>query len=199
MQAAWPLAQSVYASGALRPPSLDDAHARALCGEPPPPAAPLDVRDLFDTVAAIRGDDAPSRALLVDIAHRVGARALVVVRVDDGRATARVFLPEAGAFDAATYSPDEGPAIAWSGTTTALVRAFAKEPVTAPTPPLRAPALATHEGPKVENQPPRKPAFYESGWFWGAIAAAAFTGGAVYLATRDNGPSTIHLEMQVPR
>jgi hypothetical protein len=170
-----------------------------LCGEPPPPAAPPDVRDLFDTVAAVRGDDAPSHALLLDIAHRVGVRAVVVVRVEEGRASARVFLPEAGAFDAATYSPDQGQALAWSGTTTALVRAFGNEPVAVPTAPVRAPALALHEGPKVENLPPRRPAFYESGWFWGAIAAAAFAGGAVYFATRDNNASTIHLEVQVPR
>jgi hypothetical protein len=50
----------------------------------------------------------------------------------------------------------------------------------------------------VQNAPPKGHAFYESGWFWGALAAAAFAGGAVYFASRDNQPTTIHLEMQVP-
>lgn len=70
-----------------------------------------------------------------------------------------------------------------------------------PTPPapLSAPALATHEGPRLDNDPPRGKRFYDSGWFWGALAAAAFAGGAVYLATRDNSPRAIHLELQVPR
>ncbi len=52
----------------------------------------------------------------------------------------------------------------------------------------RAP-LATHEEPAVTNAPPKPKAFYESGWFWGALGAAAFAGGAVYFATRDNGAS----------
>jgi hypothetical protein len=58
--------------------------------------------------------------------------------------------------------------------------------------------LATHEEPHIQKAPPKPLAFYESGWFWGAIAAAAFAGGAVYLASRDNAPTTIHLELQVP-
>jgi len=63
---------------------------------------------------------------------------------------------------------------------------------------MQAPALATHEEPAPVTEPPKKRAFYESGWFWGALGAAAFAGGAVYFATRDNGPVPIHLEMQVP-
>ena len=46
--------------------------------------------------------------------------------------------------------------------------------------------------------PPHRKAFYESGWFWGAVGAAAFAGGAIFFATRDNGESTIHLQMEVP-
>ena len=61
-----------------------------------------------------------------------------------------------------------------------------------------APALATHEEPVITVPPPRGKAFYESGWFWGALGAAAFAGGAIFFATRDNGESTIHLQVQVP-
>ncbi len=107
--AAWPLAGSVYADPSLRPTAVDEPHARVLCGEPPATPAPADLRDLSDTVAALRGDDAPSRALLDGIARRFSVRAILVVRSDAGGPTARLFLSETGAFDAATYAPDSPP------------------------------------------------------------------------------------------
>jgi hypothetical protein len=206
--AAWPLAQAVYATPSLRPAALDDPRARVLCGDAAPAGAPPELRDLAETVGALRGDDAPSRALLADITHRLALRAVVVVRVDAGRPTARVFLAETSAFDAATYTPDDTPAsLAWSAATRSLARAFGPSPSGAPPPPgsapaasapadRPAPALATHEAPRVEDSHHRQ--FYESGWFWGALGAAAFAGGAVFLATRDSGPSTIHLQIEVP-
>ena len=104
--AAWPLARSVYADPTLRPGAVDDAHARVLCGEVPAPTAAPELRDLSDTVAALRGDDAPTRALLDGIARRFALRAVVVVRSDAGHPTARLYLADTGAFDAAAYSPD---------------------------------------------------------------------------------------------
>jgi len=196
-EAAWPLATAVYASPTLRPPTLDEARARVLCGEPPPPGAPPAVRDLAETVAAVRGDDAPSRALLVDIARRVGVRALLVVHVDTGRPTARLFLPDAGAYDAAVYGPDEGSGRSWAGATQSLARGFGAPAGPLP-PPLAAPPLATHDDIIVTTTPPKPKAFYEKGWFWGAVGAAAFAGGAIFFATRDNGPTSIHLTVQVP-
>jgi hypothetical protein len=60
-----------------------------------------------------------------------------------------------------------------------------------------APALATHE---LGNgtAPARRREFYESGWFWGALGAAAFVGTVIFFATRDNGASAIHLHVEVP-
>jgi hypothetical protein len=210
--AAWPLAQAVYASPALRPASIDDAHARILCGERAPSEAPADVRDLAETVAALRGDDAPSRTLLGDIARRFAVRAVVVVF--DGRPpSARIFLSDAGEFDAATYAPDPATAAAvtseegapqnlpppsWSQALRSLARAYGSDPRTV----LRPPALATHERPGAPtSSPPSRSArmFYESGWFWGALGAAAFAGAAAFLATRDSQANTIHLQVQVPR
>jgi hypothetical protein len=63
---------------------------------------------------------------------------------------------------------------------------------------LRAPSLATHDAPTLESPPPRARKFYESGWFWAAMGAAAILGGAIYLATQDTGSPTIHLQVQVP-
>ncbi len=104
--AAWPLAQAVYSTPAIRPVAVDEVHARVLCGEAAPPASPGDVRDLAETVAAIRGEDAASRAILVDMAHRLNVRALAVVHVEAGKPVARVFVAETQSFDAASYGPD---------------------------------------------------------------------------------------------
>jgi hypothetical protein len=206
MDAAWPLARAVYAQPSLRPAAVDEAGARVLCGEAPASDAPRAVRDLAETVAAIKGDDLPSRTLLAEIARRTGARAVVVVRPEAGRTGARVFLPEAGVFDAATYAPDAATPLTWNAAAQSLARAYGATSPAGPPPaggpgstaPTSAPPLATHEEPVLATEPPRKRAFYESGWFWGAIGAAAFAGGAAYFATRDNGASTIHLQMQVP-
>jgi hypothetical protein len=195
--AAWPLAQSIYADPTLRPASVDEAHARVLCGETPAIGAPADLQDLADTVAALRGDDAPSRTLLGGIARKFALHALIVVRTDDGRPTARVFLAETGAFDAAAYAPDDpptAPSPSWSGTVRSLDRLFgAPAPAQAS---IHAPVLATRQAPRSETPGPRP--FYESGWFWGALGAAALLGGAAYMATRDSSPGAIHLEVQVP-
>jgi hypothetical protein len=194
--AAWPLARSVYGSPSIRPAAVDEARARVLCGEAVSPSSPQELRDLADSVAAVKGDDAPSRTLLTEIAHRLSVRAIVVVRVDGGQPSAHVFLPETGTFDAAAYAPDAGSTVAWTATVNSLTRSFGTAPP--PPPPTSAPALATHEEPVVAGPPPHQKAFYESGWFWGALGAAAFAGGAIFFATRDNGEQTIHLQMQVP-
>ena len=202
--AAWPLASSVYAAVSLHSIRLDEAHAHVLCGEAAPGSAPGELRDLADTVAAVHGDDAPSRAILGDIARRFSVRAIVVVRAEGTGPSARVFLADTTSFDAATYTPDEGSPLSWGAATRSLVRAFGSagsataEAAGAPSSLTRAPGLATHEEPKVEIAPAPRRAFYESGWFWGAIGAAALGAGAVYLATRDTGPSVIHLQLEVP-
>lgn len=72
------------------------------------------------------------------------------------------------------------------------------QPASSPTPAGAAPALATHEVPSGTGAAHNRE-FYESGWFWAAVGAAAFVGGVVFLATRDNNPSTIHLHVEVPR
>jgi hypothetical protein len=193
--AAWPLAQQVYALPLLRPPAIDEVHARILCGEAPAAGASPEVRDLADSLAAVKGDDAPSRMLLGVIARKLNVRALAVVRVVDGHPRARMFLPEAGIFDAASYAPDPGPALAWTATAQSLSRALGEPAAGSAT---SAPTLATHEEPAPTAPHSKGKAFYESGWFWGALGAAAFAGGAIFFATRDNGESTIHLQAQVP-
>jgi hypothetical protein len=209
--ATWPLAKEVYARDPLRP-AVDEARARVIAGEAAPPA----LRDLSEERAGVHGDDAASRAVLKTIATQLGVRAIVVVFPGEP-VSARVFLADAGAFDAARYAPEPADAasdggvssLRWTGTVTSLDRAYA-EPASAPAAPAspaspmpsgepaHAPPLATSEtppAPKPKNEE-SKP-FYASPWFWGAVGAAAFGGTAVYFATRDNSPSTIHLQLQV--
>jgi len=191
--AAWPLARALYAEPSVRASGIDEAHARVLCGEPPTPGAPQELRDLAATIGAVRGDDAPSRAILAEIARRFSVRGLVLVGVDGMHPSARVFQAAAGTFDPATYEPDAGASLSWSAAARLIVQSFGSAAT-----PLAAPAFATHEEPIIQNSPPRPRHFYESGWFWGALAAAAFGGGAIYLATRDNGSQTIHLQAEIP-
>jgi hypothetical protein len=191
---AWPLAEAIYADPSLRPLTIDEPHARVLCGEPAPPAATQDLRDLADTVAAIHGDDAPSRALLDGLAHRFSLRGIVVVRPAEPPRPpfARVFLGATGAFDGASYAPDEvaagapGAALSWSAAVASLARTLGQ---------VQASPLATHEVPPPDGTSSRH--FYESGWFWGAVGIAALAGGAVFFATRDSGTPTIHLSAEV--
>jgi hypothetical protein len=192
LDAAWALASAVYAEKSLTPCGVDEAQARVLCGEAPPSNAPTPLRELAETVGALRADDAPTRALLGDIARRLSVRALLAVRGSGESATAQLFLPDVGAFDAPTYAPDLKPQESWSKTVQSLVRSFGLAP-----PRPRAPPLATRLAPRTGREVSSRQ-FYESLWFWGAVGAAALVGGgAYYFAARDSGAPTIHLEVQL--
>jgi hypothetical protein len=213
--AAWPLAQAIYSDRGLRTDTIAEGDARVMCGEAPPADAPTARRDLAQTVAALRGDDAPTRLLLGEIARRFALRGVVSVWMDGGgHVSAHVFLPESGTFDAAAYSPDDGPTIRWSAAARSLDRMYAIAPESAGTnsgvaPVERRPAapagvagvspppLATHEVPEERSRGHAH--FYESPWFWAGLGAAAAAAAAIYLSTRDTSSPTIHLELQVPK
>jgi hypothetical protein len=206
-EVAWPLAQALYAEPSLRPLGLDEAMARVMCGEAAPSGSPAPRVDLAAAVAALRGDDAPSRILLGEIARRASARALVTIRISNGHPLARVFLPETGSFDAAAYAPDESPQVAssatqvaWSATVKSLVRVYAAPPAAPSVQPAQsAPALATREAPPSTPAATHSRPFYDSPWLWIALGAAAVGGGIAYLVTNppDTSPSRIHLELKV--
>jgi hypothetical protein len=176
----------------------------------------------------VRGDDGASRALLASIASQLGVRALLVVGPGPTDApAARLFFADTQSFDAAVYAPDAGvsttgPAVPASDAGTMDASADAQAPAPQPAPPapavyhwsataqsvervmsapvvLRAPPLATSPAPPPSPKEPGSHPFYTSPWFWGAVGAAVFGGTAVWFATRDNSPSTIHLELQVPK
>lgn len=109
---------------------------------------------------------------------------------------ARLFLTQTGEFDAARYSPepDSSGVAAWRSTVASLEARFP--------PPSRAvgPAAASRPAPATLRPDEQKSApFYASGWFWGAVGAAALLGGAFYLASQDTSSDPIHLQMRVPR
>jgi len=105
--AGWSLAQEVYAVSVLRPGSLDERRARVLVGGPAGASPAPEVTELADERGGIRGEDGASRALLRAIASELHVRAIVVVEVNAaGDPSARVFLADTGAFDAARYAPD---------------------------------------------------------------------------------------------
>jgi hypothetical protein len=225
---AWGLAQAVYAREALRPTRLDEDVARALAGDTLPSAASTRARDLAQMREAVRGDDAPSRALLRDIASQTGARGVVLVATPP---RARVFDVERGAFEAAFYEPmSSGSAEgAWTPAVDAFGARYAAanravsvgntqsadasnrrvnpdaRAETAP-PPARASTRPSTDRPSTDRQKdanerggaPSRP-FYASPWLWGALGAAAATALIVYVASRDNRDDTIHLHVQVPK
>jgi hypothetical protein len=218
---AWPLARAVYADSALRPPTLDEPHARVLVGEPPGDAAPAELRDLAETRAAVHGDDAASRHLLESIALSLHVRGVVVVQPTSTpfeRPVARVFVTVLRSFDAVVYESDPpvpvtwgngAGAVTWAGASQALRRGFADTPIVAVAPvvppsPTVASAVALHPVPAGAAHPADsgasgKQAFYQSPWFWAAAGAALFAAGAVYFATRNDSSDNIQLQLQVPR
>jgi hypothetical protein len=190
---AFALARAIYASP-LRPYAVDEVHARVLAGEEPAADAPADVRDLAQMRSTVRGDDASSRAVLDAIASAFHLKGIVVVEMLPPSSTppaarARVYLTQAHAFDAAQYAPTEGTMDGgWSATVQSLQRTF-------PSPAVGPAQPAPTQGDESSTKRP----FYTSPWFWGATVAAVLAGGAIYLATRDNGPRTIHLQLQVTK
>jgi len=240
---AFALARAIYGSR-LRPTALDEIRARVLAGDPPPPNALRDLKELAEIRAGLTGaEDAASRRLLAGIAKQVGAEALLVVKAerapapigpapadaadggavtsaDGGAATgeagapqseaanptpgnaapsttvvARLFLADSAELDAARYSPEAGlrGAAAWKTTVASLEARFPSGSRTNPAPASATKAVAVK--PEDEKSSP----FYASGWFWGALGAAALIGGAFYFASQDTTAAPIHLQMRVPK
>jgi hypothetical protein len=222
VDAAWPLARAVYSESSLRPPALDEAHARVLVGETPDENAPAELRDLAGTRSGIHGDDPVSRRLLQSIALSMHVKGIVVIDagVAPARASARVFVTTGGTYDPVRYDPDPAAPVTWgtgassttwTGAVQVLRRGFGEAPkpvnppptvapVTAPTPGPVGISVLLHPVPAATDKGKSEPrAFYQSPWFWAAAGAAVFAGVAVYLATRNESSDNIQLSVQVPK
>jgi hypothetical protein len=174
------------------------------------PDGPHELRDIAETRAALRGDDAPSRSLLGSLASSLHVKGLIVVEAPDGaKPVARVFLASTRSFDAAVY--ESGPAAAvtwgtdlpiadWSGALAALHRGFADPTLVPASTSPTSPTVARSPPPiEDENSVPAGKPFYTSPWFWGALAAAALAGAAFFFVSRGTPDPTIQLEVQVPK
>lgn len=105
---AYALARAVYGSS-LRPRTLDEIRARVLAGDPPPALSSRETRELAELRAAVKGDDAPSRRLLADIARELGVEGLLVVSVAPAPAPAPEVAPApAAGADAGEEEEDAG-------------------------------------------------------------------------------------------
>jgi hypothetical protein len=181
----------------------DDGASRALLVSI---ASQLGVRALL--VVGLGPTDAPAARLFFadtqsyDAAIYAPDAELRTSAVDAGVSTTSPTVPasDAGTMDASSDAqapapPPPPPATAyhWSATAQSVERVMSAPVV------LRAPPLATSPTPPPRPKEPESHPFYTSPWFWGAVGAAAFGGTAVWFATRDNSPSTIHLELQVPK
>jgi hypothetical protein len=84
---------------------------------------------------------------------------------------------------------------------TALHRGFGDVvPPPPPPPPVTAALSLKTPGPTEKDAGKQGPTpFYKSPWFWAAAGAALFAAGAVYLATRNDGPDNIQLQVSVPK
>lgn len=219
------LARALDAS-AIRPSTLDAAHARVLAGMPAPDDAPADVRELAEIRGALDREDAAARRLLASLTSQFGAAGVVVLHAPASSAqavaapaspsqaassaqaererppTARLFLAATGDFDAARYEPDPSRAgtEAWRAVVISLERTFAAPAQEPARPRLSGNALAVRAvaEPKPREHEESKP-FYASGWFWGAIGGAALLGTGIYFASQGSNSDTVQLRMQVPR
>ena len=107
LDAAWPLAQEVYASPRLRP-TLSEAQARVFAGAPTP-AKPPALVDLADTREAITDDGPTARRLLASLAKEYGLEGVFVVApgAEGERPVVKVFVAGEGSAPAGRFAPIE--------------------------------------------------------------------------------------------
>jgi hypothetical protein len=195
---AWPLAQRVYRSAVLRPAAIDDARARVLAGEAAPPLAPPELTELAELRAGVKGDDAASREVLAALAQKLGVHAIVVVfgRQEAEGPSARVYVVDLRAFDAARYMPDPStaPNVVWDGAIRSLERPYVPQEQK----PLGVVERVPPPTKRSNGKASESKAFYESPWFWVAVGTAALVAGGVLIATNIQTNDTIHLQVRLP-
>jgi hypothetical protein len=183
LDATWSLANRVYSDPLLRPARLDDATARVLAGESPAPGSSARVKDLAAARFALRMDDPVAARLLASMASDLeGASLLLVYLAAPSTPRARLYAPASRSFEATNLwqQPDAQGTPSWD----ACVRW------------LHAHALASSTPAPIPT-PTTPSSVLKSGWFWGALGAAA---GATVLALtiqRDDSPGAIHLQGKV--
>lgn len=183
VDAAWALASRVYADPLLRPARLDDATARVLAGEAPPTEADTRWVELSAARSALKLDDPMAARLASSIsADLAGASLLLVFATDPSHPRARLFASSTRSFVTPDLwmRPDASGAASWESSVAWLHAHAVASRTTAPAP----------------SQSPAK-SVLTSGWFWGAIGAAAGAAVLAFTIRRDDTSDTIHLQGRV--
>lgn len=174
----WNLALETYRDPALRPRGMNDGTARALAGEAPPPRAAARIHELFVLRDSLHPDGASTRRLLTSIARELGVSGVVLVhQTKAGQPRARLFVVTRGDFtdNVLWPQPDTTGRPSWASSVAWLS------------------SLTTVSKDKKDDGG----SVFASAWFWGAVTAAAGIVIVGYVASRDEEPSTIHLQGRV--
>ncbi|MBI5537174.1 MAG: hypothetical protein HY898_30910 [Deltaproteobacteria bacterium] len=183
VDATWALASRVYADPLLRPARLDDATARVLAGEAPSQHADARLVELANARSAMKLDDPIAARLASSIsADLEGASLLFVFAADPSHPRARLFASSTRSFVTPDLwmRPDASDAASWDSSVAWLHAHAVASRTTVPSPaPSPAKSVLT------------------SGWFWGAIGAAAGAAVLAFTIRRDDTSDTIHLQGRV--
>jgi hypothetical protein len=217
--AAWALAYEVYRDPGLRP-SIDDATARVLAGNPAPEGAPSRLAELSELRLSIvrswpatapgpadagpapgAASDLVTRRLLASLGTELGAELVVVVVMDGTHPVARTMRPTTATFEGVELGPtveiaqDGSKAFRWPGAVLTLRGIVPSTVAPAPAPPLAPKAAEAAPAPSIPTEP--RP-FYKSPWFWGSVGGAAAIGLSVFLISRATSSSSdVHLTGKV--
>ncbi len=195
------LAKEVYRDERLQP-SIDEATAKVLAGEPAAPDAPQALQSLARVRESLPAspDDLGAK-LIAAIGQERHADIVVAVSMTGDRPVARVVRVVSAKYESVVIEGSvehgEGDAIhyAWPGATSALLQLYV--------PPAAAATNAPIAPKKVDSAPPqpatKSSSWYKSPWFWGPVGAVVATGAAILIASQatKNDVTTLHLRGQV--
>lgn len=182
VDAAWALASRVYADPLLRPSQVDDGLARALAGEPLGGAAPQRLRELAQARKALKLDDPMAARMAASIAGDLGGANLLLVFVTPAGPRARLFLSSSRTF----FSPD-----LWQQSNPEGIATWEAAGAW-----LHGHALAGR--PQAQTSAPAKSkSLFKSGWFWGAIGAAATIGVVAATLQGSDSSDSIHVRGRI--
>ena len=190
--AARALAREVYAEDALRP-AIDDATARVLAGEAPPPNAGPKLVEIADVRKAAQGapSDAVTKRLFTSLGDDLGAILVVPVTVRDHRPAARIVSVAKGAFEPIELSgaieaqPDGSSRVTWSGVAT-ILKGLVPKPVATPSSSSSAPS-STPAGPLAPKKEEAPSSFWSSPWTWVGAGVVVAAGVVVFAVSQTQG------------
>ncbi len=202
--AAKPLAREIYRDEALRP-SVDDATARVLAGEPAAADAPARLRDLAEVRFALTAnDDAPSRRLVASLGAEQRAEIVVAVSMAGDRPLARVLRVGTARYEPIELGPtterNEAGEIryTWPGAAATLRKLVVLPPAKVATPaPIAPKKTSTPTTPKPKEPTPTP--WHRSAWFWVPLGVVVATGAAVLIASKatEDSSGVVRLKGQV--